>query len=80
MSDGLPLIVTWGERAVYHAVAPDTPAGELPGLLALYLGDADGAARVPVRIVPEGELPLDPDLPIGGQVDPETEIGLRPAP
>jgi hypothetical protein len=75
----LPLVVTCGERAVCHAVDATLPAGELAGVLALYLGSG---TPPPSRLVwrsAEGPRALDPALPIGSQVPPDAEIELGPA-
>ena len=77
MTGGLPLVFILGERAVAHAVDPATPAGELPGLLALYLGAAPGSSSSLVCRLPDGERCLDPALAIGEQVEPDAEIDLR---
>lgn len=79
MKAGLPLVFTLGERAVAHAVDPATPAGELAGLLALYLGVVPDPPCGLVCKSPDGERSLDPHLAIGEQVEPEAEIEVRPA-
>lgn len=77
MTGGLPLVFTHGERAVAHVVDPATPAGEIPGLLALYLGTPAARSTALVWRAPHGETALDPGVAIGHQVAPEAEIDLR---
>lgn len=79
MSAGLPLVFTLGERAVAHAVDPATPAGELAGLLALYLGVDPPEPCGLVCRREDGERALDPLLAIGDQVESDAEIEVRPA-
>lgn len=73
----LPVVVTCGERAVFHLLESSMPAGELTRALALYLGVALPAAA-PFWRDAAGERALDPALPIGAQVPPDAEIELRP--
>lgn len=73
----LPLIVVRGERAVFHLLDPDVPAGELPGRLALYF---EPLVVAPSRLVwnsDDGPRPLDPGRGIGEQVPPEAEVEIR---
>ncbi|HUP20711.1 MAG TPA: hypothetical protein VM778_12260 [Gemmatimonadota bacterium] len=72
----LPLVFTLGERAVAHSVDPAVPAGEVPGLLALYLGGVVRGAEM-VHLASAGERRLDPLVAIGAQVGPDDEIELR---
>ena len=79
MSDSrLSLVLACGERGVCHLVDPGTPAGDLPGLVELYFASAPMAPG-PLRArIAGAEVELDPALPIGDQVAPDSEI-LFPA-
>lgn len=80
MTDGaLSLVFARGERAVCHTIDPALPAGEVPGLLAWYLGGSDGEAWRLVWISDRGPRRLVPERPIGEQVPADAEIELEPA-
>ena len=74
----LPLVVLLGERAVCHLVDPDTPAAELPGLLALYLGVSASSLHALARRDGDVLHPLDPALPVGAQLAADAEVELHP--
>ena len=73
----IPVVVTWGERAVCHAVDPGLPAGELARALALYLDQAVPPTGSLVWRSDAGPRPLDLTLPIGMQVPPDAEIDFQ---
>ena len=72
----LPVVLTWRERAVCHAVDPAILAGELVSEMALYFGPAPPAFRLVWRST-EGPRELDPSIPIGAQIQPEAEVDLE---
>jgi hypothetical protein len=74
----LSLVLACGERGVCHLIDPGTPAGELPGLIELYFAPYS-VSPGPLRArIAGAEVELDPVLPIGDQVAPDSEI-LFPA-
>lgn len=77
--DALSLVFARGERAVCHTVDPTVPAGEVPSLLAWYLGGTGGEPIRLVWISDDGPRPLLPERPIGEQVPADAEIELEPA-
>lgn len=75
----LSLLFTQGERAVAHAIDPETPVREIPQRLALYLGsDGGGRSLGVVWLSDTGPVALDPGRPVGEQVPAEAVIELRP--
>lgn len=79
MTDGaLSLVFARGERAVCHTIDPTLPAGEIPALLAWYLGGAGSGSWRLVWVSDEGPRPLAPERPIGEQVPEDAEIELEP--
>lgn len=75
MSDSrLSLVLACGERGVCHLVDPETPAGDLSALVELYFAPATMAPGPMRARISGSEVELDPALPIGDQVAPDSEI------
>lgn len=77
-SADLPLVIICGERAVFHLIDPDVPAGELLARFDLYFEPGLALGGRAVWNSSEGSLPLDPGRTIGEQVPADAEIEIRP--